>query len=76
MLGHALGAAGGIESAICIETMRRSVIAPTINYENPDPNCDLDYVPNTPREQQVNTSMNINLGFGGHNAALIFRKWQ
>jgi 3-oxoacyl-[acyl-carrier-protein] synthase II len=76
MTGHALGAAGGLESAVCVMAMREGVVPPTINYETPDPDCDLDYVPNAPREVAAKTSMNINLGFGGHNAVLMFRKWE
>ncbi len=75
MIGHALGAAGGIESVICVLSLIHGIAAPTINYETPDPDCDLDYVPNTAREIKAETALNINLGFGGHNSALIFRKW-
>ncbi len=74
MTGHTLGAAGGLESTAAILAFKHGVLPPTINYEKPDPDCDLDYVPNTAREAKVETSMNINLGFGGHNAVLIFRK--
>ncbi len=74
MTGHTLGAAGGLESTAAILPFRHGAIPPTINYENPDPECDLDCVPNTARTVNINTSMNINLGFGGHNAVLIFRK--
>lgn len=74
MTGHALGAAGGLESIVCIQTLRTGVIPPTINLENPDPECDLDYTPNAAREKQVRVALNTNLGFGGHNAALLFKK--
>ncbi len=74
MTGHTLGAAGGLESSAAILALKNGVIPPTINYQTPDPDCDLDYVPNTAREAKISTSMNINLGFGGHNAVLIFRK--
>ena len=76
MTGHALGAAGGLESIVCIQTLRTGVIPPTINLENPDPECDLDYTPNTARQRTVKVALNTNLGFGGHNAALLFRKWE
>lgn len=74
MTGHTLGAAGGIESIAALLSMGNGIIPPTINYEEPDPECDLDYVPNSARESELRTCMNINLGFGGHNAVLIFRK--
>ena len=76
MTGHALGGAGGIESVACLLALQHSTMPPTINYETPDPECDLDYVPNEAREARLQTAMNINLGFGGHNAVLVFRKWQ
>lgn len=74
MTGHALGAAGGIESIAAILAIRDQVVPGTMNYETPDPDCDLDYVPNKARETRVRNAMNINLGFGGHNAVLIYRK--
>lgn len=74
MTGHLLGAAGGIESAVCALAIRDGKIPPTINYEEPDPDCDLDYVPNTMREADVNVAICNNLGFGGHNATLLFRR--
>jgi 3-oxoacyl-[acyl-carrier-protein] synthase II len=76
MTGHGLGAAGGLESAVCVMALREGIVPPTINYETPDPNCDLDYVPLVAREVAPKTAMNINLGFGGHNAVLLFRKWE
>jgi 3-oxoacyl-[acyl-carrier-protein] synthase II len=72
MTGHLLGAAGGLESAIAVLTLKHGVIPPTINYETPDPECDLDYVPNKARHQQVNHVMSNSFGFGGTNATLIF----
>lgn len=72
MLGHMLGAAGGIESAICALAIKNGIVPPTINYENPDPECDLDYVPNTAREKKLGAVLNNALGFGGHNATLAF----
>lgn len=74
MTGHGLGAAGGIESVVAIMSLRDQVVPPTINYETPDPQCDLDYVPNEARASKLDVAMNINLGFGGHNAVLIYRK--
>ncbi len=76
MTGHALGAAGGLESIVCIQALRTGTVPPTTNYEVPDPDCDLDYTPNVARQRAVNVAVNINLGFGGHNAVLVFRKWQ
>ena len=74
MTGHLLGAAGGIEAAVCALAITRGEIPPTINYEEPDPDCDLDYVPNRMRTLDVRVAVSNNLGFGGHNASLIFRK--
>ena len=74
MIGHIITAAGVVETIAAVLVMNKGYIHPTINYETPDPDCDLDYVPNTAREAKISTSMNINLGFGGHNAVLIFRK--
>jgi 3-oxoacyl-[acyl-carrier-protein] synthase II len=73
MTGHLLGAAGGIESIICIKTLQTQTIAPTINLDDPDPDCDLDYVPNVARPAKVRTVLSNNLGFGGQNAAVVFR---
>ena len=74
MTGHLLGAAGGIESAVCALSIRDGKIPPTINYNEPDPDCDLDYVPNEMRETDVSVAICNNLGFGGHNATLLFKK--
>jgi len=76
MTGHLLGGAGGVESIITILTMTRGVIPPTINYETPDPNCDLDYVPNVARQAEVRVALSNSFGFGGTNAVLIFRKFE
>jgi 3-oxoacyl-[acyl-carrier-protein] synthase II len=73
MTGHLLGAAGGIESVICAKTIQTQTLAPTINLEEPDPECDLDYVPNQARAAKVHTVLSNNLGFGGQNAAVVFR---
>jgi 3-oxoacyl-[acyl-carrier-protein] synthase II len=75
MTGHMIGCAGAIEPAICIMTILNGVIPPTINYENPDPECDLDYVPNTARPARVTTALTNSFGFGGHNSVLILRKY-
>ena len=69
--GHMLGAAGSIEMAICAKALETGVRPPTINYEYPDPDCDLDYVPNTAREASVGASISNSFGFGGHNASLL-----
>ena len=73
MTGHLLGSAGAIEAAICLLAMRDGCLPPTINYETPDPDCDLDYVPNEARPANVRVALSNSLGFGGHNVALIFR---
>ncbi|MGP7817976.1 beta-ketoacyl-ACP synthase II [Niallia sp. 01092] len=76
MTGHLLGAAGGVEAIFSILAIKDSVLPPTINFETPDPDCDLDYVVNTHRKQEVNVAMSNSLGFGGHNATIIFKKYQ
>jgi 3-oxoacyl-[acyl-carrier-protein] synthase II len=76
MLGHLLGAAGGVEAIFTILTIRDGTIPPTINYETPDPECDLDYVPNIARKAQVNIALSNSFGFGGINATLVFRKFK
>ncbi len=73
MTGHLLGAAGGIESVISIKVIETGLVPPTINLDDPDPDCDLDYVPNTAREMRVRTALSNNLGFGGQNAAIVFK---
>lgn len=75
MIGHSLGAAGAIEAAICVQVLQEGIIPPTINYETADPDCDLDYVPNTARSATVDIAMTNSLGFGGHNATLVFRRY-
>jgi len=73
MTGHLLGAAGGIESVICVKTLQTQTIAPTINLDEPDPDCDLDYVPHVARSARLRTVLSNNLGFGGQNATVVFR---
>ena len=75
MTGHMLGATGAVEAIACALAIHDGVLPPTINYENPDPACDLDYVPNTAREMKVRAALSNNLGFGGHNATLAFRAY-
>ncbi len=74
MTGHLLGGAGALESLVCVLAIRDGLVPPTINYETPDPECDLDYVPNTAREVDVDRAMTNSFGFGGHNVALVFGK--
>ncbi|HWP30259.1 MAG TPA: beta-ketoacyl-ACP synthase II [Fimbriimonadales bacterium] len=74
MIGHSLGAAGALESIVCIKALQENWIPPTINYEFPDPECDLDYVPNKARQTEMRFAMKNSFGFGGHNATLIFAK--
>ena len=76
MTGHLLGAAGGIEAIILAMTLQKDIIAPTINLDNQDPELDLDYVPNTPRQAVVNTALSNSFGFGGHNATIIMKKYE
>jgi 3-oxoacyl-[acyl-carrier-protein] synthase II len=76
MTGHLLGAAGAFEAVACVMTMRDGRIHPTINYETPDPECDLDYVPNQARQAQVNVVLSNSFGFGGQNACIVLGKWE
>ena len=73
--GHMLGAAGAVETAVCVLAIKNSIVPPTINLQNPDPECDLDYVPNTAREMPVNAIVNNSFGFGGHNATIAAKKF-
>lgn len=75
MTGHLLGAAGGIEAVVCAKTIETQTVAPTINYEFPDPDCDLDYVPNQSRKAKIDVVLSDNLGFGGQNAAIVMRRY-
>jgi len=76
MTGHTLGAAGGIEAIFSILALRDGILPPTINLHHPDPDCDLDYVPNEARHQAIQIAMSNSMGFGGHNACLIFKKYE
>jgi len=75
MTGHLLGAAGGLEAVACILAIEKGIVPPTINYEYPDPDCDLDYVPNRARSRTVEVALSNSLGFGGHNVSLLFKKY-
>ncbi|HLW01440.1 MAG TPA: beta-ketoacyl-ACP synthase II [Ktedonobacterales bacterium] len=76
MTGHTLGAAGGIEAIFSLLALQHGILPPTINLHHPDPDCDLDYVPNEARHQAINVAMSNSMGFGGHNACLIFKKYE
>ncbi|OPZ14526.1 MAG: 3-oxoacyl-(acyl-carrier-protein) synthase 2 [candidate division BRC1 bacterium ADurb.BinA364] len=75
MVGHLLGAAAAVEAISTVMTLHEGIVPPTINYEYPDPDCDLDYTPNTARELKVDAAISNSLGFGGHNGTLAFRRW-
>jgi 3-oxoacyl-[acyl-carrier-protein] synthase II len=76
MTGHLLGAAGGIEAVVTVLALQQGILPPTINYETPDPDCDLDYVPNTARKADVDVAISNGFGFGGTNATLAFQRWR
>jgi 3-oxoacyl-[acyl-carrier-protein] synthase II len=76
MVGHGLGASGAIEAVACVKTLQTGTIHPTINYEFPDPECDLDYVPNQARAAQVRVILKNSFGFGGQNACLVLRRYE
>lgn len=75
-IGHLLGAAGGVEAVICVKAMETGLVPPTINYKEKDEECDLNIVPNEPRKAKLNITMSNSLGFGGHNASIIMKKWE
>jgi 3-oxoacyl-[acyl-carrier-protein] synthase II len=76
MIGHPLGAAGALEAIVCALTIQSGIVHPTINYETPDPDCDLDYVPNQAREVPVRTTLSNSFGLGGQNACLVLRRFE
>jgi len=76
MTGHLLGAAGGVESLATVLTIYHGLIPPTINYDEPDPGCDLDYVPNKARQAEVRVALTNSFGFGGTNATLVFKQYE
>lgn len=76
MIGHLMGASGAVETVVCVKTLQDGILPPTINYTTPDPECDLDYVPNVARELEVDTIMSNSFGFGGHNATIIINKYK
>ena len=75
MTGHMMGATGALEAIFCVQAVREGVLPPTVHYETPDPDCDLDYVPNQSREKKINLAISNAFGFGGHNAVLAIRKY-
>jgi 3-oxoacyl-(acyl-carrier-protein) synthase len=75
MTGHMMGATGALEAIFCVQVVRQGILPPTIHYETPDPECDLDYIPNEAREKKVNLAISNAFGFGGHNAVLAIRKY-
>ena len=75
MIGHSLGASGAIEAIITILSIKNSIITPTINYTNPDPDCDLNYVPNNSIKKTIKNALSNSFGFGGHNATLLIGKY-
>jgi len=76
MIGHLMGAAGAVEAIATVKALETGIVHPTINYEHPDPECDLDYVPNQARKINPRVALSNSFGFGGHNACLAFRKWE
>jgi len=76
MTGHLLAGAGALEALVCVKTIEEGIIPPTINLENPDPECDLDYVPNVARRANVRVAMSNSFGFGGHNATVIIKRYE
>ncbi len=75
MIGHSLGASGALEAAACVQAISHNILPPTINYHTPDPECTLDYVPNTAQKAEVNVAMSNSFGFGGHNGVIVLKRW-
>ena len=75
MIGHSLGASGSLEAIACVKSIQDGILHPTINQEDSDPECDLDYIPHEPRRMSLNHVMSNSFGFGGHNASLILKKF-
>ena len=75
MIGHALGASGALEAVVCVKSIVDGIAPPTINYEHPDPECALNYIPNKSEKFAINATMSNSFGFGGHNAVIVFKKW-
>jgi len=76
MTGHIMGATGALEAIFCVQAVREGILPPTIHYETPDPECDLDYIPNVAREQKIEIAISNAFGFGGHNAVLVVRRYK
>jgi 3-oxoacyl-(acyl-carrier-protein) synthase len=76
MTGHLIGASGAVETIICIKTILEGCLPPTINYEHPDPDCDLDYVPNMARPKRVDAALSNSFGFGGHNTTIVVQRFE
>jgi len=76
MTGHMMGATGALEALFCVQAIRENILPPTINYQTPDPQCDLDYVPNTAREKDVKIAISNAFGFGGHNGVVVLREYK
>ena len=75
MVGHGLGASGALEAVACVKSIQEDIVHPTINLDNPDPDCDLDYIPNVARDLEVNVAISNSFGFGGQNACVVFEKF-
>jgi len=75
MTGHMLGATGALEAVFCIMAINNNIVPPTIHYQTPDPECDLDYIPNEAREKQVDVAVSNSFGFGGHNGVVVLRRF-
>jgi 3-oxoacyl-[acyl-carrier-protein] synthase II len=76
MIGHLMGSAGAVEAIVTVKSIMEGMMHGTMNYEYPDPDCDLDYVPNCARKKDIRIAMSNSFGFGGHNVCLVFKKWE